>query len=439
MMILLLILSVIYLSHGVNLSPCEEIKGYGVFCTEISNPTITPDYFQSFQHIATSASRSPYMHLIKRQEIYYAKPACKLSASRSFNFKSLNGIEQSIILMETLECSMTGNIMGSIYEMFAYAMEKQIAFGRLKNPSKHCGENTIADVLRHLPVLFIPSQQINASFEDATKIGRHDSGKCDSIYIWPWESSEAHMWRQYPLIAHLQATMVQRYVQSLSHQPEKHRLYTTDLEDTIALHFRCGDNLKHTNMGLLSMAMYRDLFNHLLLATTTPTSSSSSSSTEKKKKKKLPTKHRVLIYTDTQRDNSEHGEICSQALNQLETFIQHEYSHSISTVKVMWQSSALDAFVSLQQAKKVICSISTFCFFAAMGQFLPNTTETHSSNSTTVKTSKILIMPVGENFAVGLPNRKEPFPGVITVTGRFFRPMGNTTETFLKILATADK
>lgn len=374
----------------------------------------------SFKALSNRVVHSSYMNLVKRHEIYYPLYACKASSQRSLSM-SFQAREIPIILMETLECSMTGNMLGSIYEMIGYSSERNIAFGRLISPHKRCDEGTMGDILKHMPNLFIP-QGIMANNVTV----QHDGRKCDDIAPWPWEKQWANMWRHWGLISMVSSTMVQRYIvhrQTVSKEDKE--LYTVRSKRIVAIHLRCGDNLRHGAMGLLSMSYYRYA---LSLAHSV-----------------VPSDTRIeefLIFTDASRDG-EWGEVCGQALDQLEALVKKE--NPKKTVKIMTEAGVAQSFATMHSAAVLLCSVSTFCFFAGTG-------------------GGKLLMPVGPNFVIGLPSPQQvannntsgissdvllgkagaenkgvysPLQNVIAIPAQFYRPEKNTTKDFINILANA--
>lgn len=378
------------------------------------------EHIASFKALSNRIVHSSYMSLVKRHEIYYPLYACKASSQRSLSM-TFQGREIPIILMETLECSMTGNMLGSIYEMIGYSSEMNIAFGRLVSPHKRCDEGTMGDILKHMPNLFIPQGIIanNVSVQ-------HDGRKCDDIAPWPWEKQWAHMWRHWSVISTASSTMVQHYIthrQAVSQ--EDRNLYQVRSKRMVAIHLRCGDNLRHGAMGLLSMSYYR-----YALSVARSVMPSNTSIEE------------FLIFTDASREG-EWGEVCGQALDQLEELVKKESQKK--TVKVMTEAGVAQSFATMHSAAVLLCSVSTFCFFAGTG-------------------GGTLLMPVGPDFVIGLPSPQQekggissaissgssfgqkgtltkgvysPLHNVIAIPAQFYRPEKNSTKDFINLLANA--
>lgn len=378
---------------------CDRSDENFLMCADFApKSNYSLEYFNSYKALAHNVVQSSYMNIVKRREIYYTEAACKRSAEKGFQLTVNSNQNIPILLIETLECSMTGNILGSTFEGFAYAMENNIAMGRLIRPHSNC-KGGMAELLHFIPELLLPINIIN---------DKYTVRACDSIAKWPWESPSAHMWRKWSAVGTLNHAMVLHY---LRHQASNSNNIDTvklgdvsvsSLKHALVVHVRCGDNLYHTNMGLLSMHFYHRAITHII-----PKHTLGSDLKE------------VLIFTDANFDSTENGALCKAAIEQLTTTLQSAANINNRIPLRIANAGAHEAYVSLQMAKAVICSISTFCFFAAAG------------NQGTV------ILPTGTLFSVQPPSTG--LQGVTTMSTMFYRPGKNSTEEFLKIVGTNEQ
>ena len=237
----------------------------------------------------------------------------------------------SIIIMRVGTHRSTGNQLGWFYDLLSFALERGFLLGRLEAFwERHLGPTRRLE--SHLPRLFIPNK---LSYEKMTL------KDCRTVEQWPWENPIAYTWNATDTMNEVNTQMLTRYAQA--NIPEK--VFGANLTNSVAIHFRCGDNLDHIVYGLIGFNTYGKIFTEL----------------RGKLDKKID---RVLIYTDAKR-NGDNGHVCWNLVRELADAISRRW---LPGLEVEVHSAAFaHVFAMIHFSSVVVCSVSTFCFFSTFG------------------------------------------------------------------------
>lgn len=378
------------------------VGGSSVFDTALSNScfqhqghTLCYDGYSSSNTVysTSSAAELEKRHIsdqasMDNEEISKSRTSCRIAAQSKYRLQVSNGSFVPVILFQPRYCVGFGNQLGFAYELFAFALQQGIAILRVDKhdhfPVHQCSEERdVRPMIKSLPKVVLPAH-----------VGQELSLRmCDTIPEWPWESPNPYFFKRMSFLTSITNYMVSQYqVKALNHQRRDVRVITNSL----AIHFRCSDNLAHPAMGLLPYSEYNRTFNlisshpHFRLGTGLSFDHSVIRS--------------VVIYTDTHLYRS-HGPICTRALAEVEALISaHPRLKSLDLI--VHRTTTMKTFALMHLSRYLLCSASTLCFFASVG-------HDHA------------YIPVGTGVVMKLPNY--PFESNLTfVQTRMIRPRQET-------------
>lgn len=188
-------------------------------------------------------------------------------------------------------------------------------------------------LLKHLPKFFIP-----ANFKTARFLRVED---CKTWHHYPWQHSGMHTYQHFKLLTIMNERMVQAWLAEQTNFHQKLSLY----RDAVAVHLRCSDNLNNNveRYGLIPFSDIKRILEDIYTAQNKPSP--------------------VVIYSDTHL-KSFNGEVCTRSLLELEEMIGNLPGYSSSDLTKL-KTSAAETYVLLHTSRYTICSLSTFCFYAA--------------------------------------------------------------------------
>ena len=262
--------------------------------------------------------------------------SCKWSTIRNLTL-TIPGESRnvSIILIRTYTEQSAGNLIGFFYEVLSFAVAHGILVGRLEPLNDHYHLGKIGRLESHLPRLFIP-HHLSSNAMTLTK--------CDTLPEWPWESPKSNTWNTIKALNNISDHMMTSYAKA--NIPEK--VYTSNLSDSVGIHFRCGDNLDHPSYGVIGLKTYGEIFSEFRRHLNTKTG-------------------KVIVYTDVNR-HGKNGHICWSLLGELANAISKQW---LPGINVEIHSTAFShSFTMLHFSKITVCSVSTFCFYSTFGSKL---------------------------------------------------------------------
>eukprot|EP00981_Chlorochromonas_danica_P008636 scaffold2263_cov187-Ochromonas_danica.AAC.2 len=271
-------------------------------------------------------------------------------------------------------CHSFANMVMLFYEAVAFGLKHGVMVARVDYPASTSTATATTTcptlhLIHSLPLLVVPKSTHRMSSEEVVK-------HCHAIHRFPWEHSDALFWQQWVFFNGMTRDMVQTFAFRHQQQLPLIPLLRQEEEEvsdqqvhplsTIAIHFRCSDNIFHHHMGLQPLLFYRQSIDNIIRQEEGSSSSGSSV-------------YRVVIVTDATL-HGVGGEICWQLLGELE--------HSLNTwnkekervskkregavsalleVEVVKEGAAW-AFYRLHGAvDHLVCTASTFCLLASLG------------------------------------------------------------------------
>ena len=275
-----------------------------------------------------------------------------------FNFENRN---VPILFWSQLPCSSFGNNLGFYYELLSFCLKYGMGLVRVDlfpdnygSHNDHCNpDGNMSSLLKYLPKFVLPLHKKEAPVTSWKEL-------CDTIPLWPWTSSNNHFYRNFNIVHKLNMHMVHNYLRfSQHHEHSPHVIkeeYVNYLAEkvkvlsphSLAIHFRCSDNLINGQMGLIPFSQYIKIFRNI---------SNDPYARENLKE--------IIVYTDVWPTN-QFSEQCTYLLQQFKLLLKSPRSpFSHLPFEISW-TNAVDSFVLMAMSKYLICSASTFCFFAAI-------------------------------------------------------------------------
>lgn len=314
---------------------CYTFRGH-LFCFKLasSKRSLHPLY-EAFLHLKQTikfpAVTDRYLNL---------KEVCNEANELDYTINS-NSLRHALKILVYFQRStaQAGNMLGWYWEMVAFCLEHHIVMGRL---SKH-GENHehMSDFYEHLPELIIPKHAIQKN--RITCKWFNASGFQD-----PFPQKTALFWLHSAMMAKINSLAVISYV---SHQPPSSFLpHFRRLEPKKnVIHFRCGDNLFNNDYGLYPFSVYKKLLLQI--------------ASEKKAA--------FWIVTDSSINFRPVGGFCWKIVGHLKELVLSVHPNAVVDIRY---DDVVETYSMMHLADTLICSISTFCFYAAYGSirsFLP--------------------------------------------------------------------
>ena len=280
-------------------------------------------YYDAFM----SASKSTFL---TEKLGFRARESCEASTISHHVINTTDGASISILLVRpkpSFGCGL-GNQLGMFYEAVSFGLASGYLIGRLDplfdgTPGI---EGKTSKVLTYLPRLIIPRNLSTTELK-----------YCGTIDRWPWENTKSYFWKSQQFLGKMvRKTMTDYSIAS--------RSVTEKISERVGIHFRCGDNFFNENYGIFTFHVYRSIFEDIA------------------KRFKLK---QFVIYTDVNK-HGHFGHLCWNFLGELQQLIKE--TRGLNDSNVMVDFSSPDIAVSrLHLSKVVVCSVSTFCYFASFG------------------------------------------------------------------------
>lgn len=301
------------------------------------------------------------------EELSKARTSCRIAASSNYRLTLLDNSSLPLILFQPRYCVGFGNQIGFAFELISFALAKGIAFARVEAhdslPVHQCSEARDArQLLLSLPKLVIPSKKSTVFTKEM----------CNEIPEWPWESASSFFFSQLPLLSFINHHMVMLYLQK-SLNTHRRDMVPKLFSQSVAIHFRCSDNLAHASMGLLPYSEYNRSL-HMIAKQPGMWSD-------------LPGHNNngvrsLVIFTDAHLYHS-HGAICTRALAELEALISSQPKWQNLDL-IVHRTTTIKTYAMMHISRFLLCSASTLCFFSAVG-------HDHA------------FVPIGNNIVIKLP------------------------------------
>ena len=237
-----------------------------------------------------------------------------------------------------------GNSLGTLYNVAGCAIEARANFGIVKKnylnllPGKFEGD----------PSAFfdtIPDHVVSNEIGNVN-IVKGNAKACSSCrsYCWQFESAPWRSTKNIQFMVNTSYAIAANYMRSIKNfsSDVNHFSFIPD----VVIHYRCGDNLNmppSVGMGLIPFSFYPKVISN-------------------------QTKSIQILSDDPERKPQNKHE-CTTILNRLKDYIKEKFP--LSTVLELRGGDPLLSFSFIALANTTICSPSTFCFFASIGN--PNT------------------------------------------------------------------
>ncbi len=229
-----------------------------------------------------------------------------------------------------------GNEMSDFYESLAISYANNVSFGSVPQVGHDC--TSIMDGSR--PDFFLPEEaaMLETNLGMSTLIHKINAS-CLATRDYAHEYQNAFMWKFPRLISDTNRAMFHAYTK------KRDKSVPADASKTVAIHFRCSDNLVHGTYGVIPIPYVTKLLSSVNAS-------------------------KIVIFTDlrssrvTEMDTFETKSIRVICEDYLENLIK-ELPNSI--VDVDYDSSPEYIASYLFYARTTICSVSTFCFFSVIG------------------------------------------------------------------------
>ena len=304
---------------------CFTLSGVLICFRPVKSSVLVHSAYEQYILLTSKVNRNEY-------ESWELKPPCDaLKKYKNFlNFSSETRMRNiSIILYTSRIEAQAGNMLGFFWEILSFCVENGVAFGRLTSRR----EGYMSGFHSHLPELIIPAgviRPINCS-------------TFDTFYNLR-ENPNAIFWRYHSLISTINHIAVNRYVKSSSLESLMHSFA---VNRTVTIHLRCGDNLYNKRYGIIGFDMYKKLLSS------------------------FQNNYSYSIITDSSIKFNIVGNFCWKIVGYLKELILSV--HSTAVVNILHAQAEI-AFAFMNLADVLVCSPSTFCFYAAYGSkqsFIP--------------------------------------------------------------------
>lgn len=291
--------------------------------------------------------------------------SCGYSAQKKFKL-SIDDKTMPVIVMQPFICHGpgSGNVLGFYFELLGFALQRGLAVAlTTRNPRLTCKVDSLNDMTVFLPRLMIPYHH-NASDLDVKE--------CGKMIQYASKNPESLLWSQLDDIGLINNQMVLRWDSNVKGllSAQVH-LEQSVAAHTIAVHFRCGDNLDHPAYGLIPLSQYRQILQKV------------SEWVGHDKSKVLA---RVAVTSELDLHGPYHGELCTLAVAELTSMLKaHPFTGAMEVS--LEQTSASLTYFKLHMARVAVCGVSTFCSFARIGSRSNSHTSRHSTNSSSSSSS----------------------------------------------------
>lgn len=283
-----------------------------------------------------------------------------------FNHQDGKNITIPLLLTKNFVCKTygSGNMLGFYFELLSFTQIHGIALGHVINPYDACPMNTRAnlnDMMLFLPRLVIPlSPYIHP-------IDYTPSRLCNNLGVYVWASNTSLFWDNLPEIAYINTEMVRRFLEannsySFQQQPANNhnkliksprtnnqlRSVASQSLQTIAIHYRCGDNL-----GLFPLRHYQTIFHHAMYEAIGVETFLSNIT-------------RIIIATDSDIHNPQTGELCSVAIGELTSFLQEKIPELLGVEILVEHALPVIDYVTFHTARMTVRKKNSVFFFLVL-------------------------------------------------------------------------
>ena len=256
------------------------------------------------------------------------------------------------LLIHPRGCHSTGNDFSFLFEAFSYGIINGVAVGVMGHRHPDCLANSPEnlDAVRlfwSFPRLMIPKVHVSVSKDalNGTKCETNPSvaswpATCSLIPQWPSESQDAFLWKHLGIHSTVTNIAFSRLFASDTSYSE------IAVHVSVAIHFRCSDNLGHHSYGVIPFRNYTNILKSIYEQAGQPI-------------------RKVTLYTDSNSRRANFN-LCSRLTDELRRLI-HEQPGYVSSDIFMEHSSVSHTLQHIHSAMYVITGVSTFSFFASLG------------------------------------------------------------------------
>jgi len=301
--------------------------------------------------------------MLERKAAINPPQACNMSKHLNMTVQRVvDGQVQTVpvFFFSRKDCTSTGNIIGMYYEALTFAMSHQMAMALIAN--HHCKQEQT--LLSYLPTIIYPPA-ISNQFS-------WDTIDCSKLQIFPWEHVQNALFSgNLDMLFALNHEMITSY--TLDNHFHKNIPFI--MKDTLMIHFRCRDNFS-SRMGLFPFSFYLSRVTEIVADFKSRNYEFAS----------------ITILSDAMPGGFA-GDTCWRLVGELRRLLSQHFPSSggfvsqhrgggphhsakggtSSSREIIINDVYTTPFVAyamLHYAKVVICSISTFCFFAVFdGKF----------------------------------------------------------------------
>lgn len=294
--------------------------------------------YDGFSHPALLSFATSYNTRKYHEYTDVTARACNDAAAKSL---VLNYVDESgsrsfpILLSKPVACYSTGNMLGTYYEALSFGIAKNIIVGRLNGDCDGFPNNSTIFV--HLPRLYIPNQPSTSLTTDVCTAIKSNS---------PWDNRESVFWNHLSVIRQIHKEMIFNYLVANMLQTDQ-----ALAEESLTIHYRCRDNVVEKMYGLLPFSIYKQL-----LSTIAKNSHHTKSNNVIRK---------IIIVSDAKQSEA-YGTLCWSLVGSLRDKILSLPMFEHTRVDLVYTPPSM-TFALMHVSKALICSVSTFCFFAGLG------------------------------------------------------------------------
>lgn len=301
---------------------------------------------------------APKLHLKAIPDV--AQDACVFSSSQHLSvLHEQTGNKLSVFVIKPSSCYSFGNMIGNFYEAISFGAKHGVVVFRANGDCDGLVHN--ASIISGLPHIFIPNTPVKTLLsKDTCKSGIPSRS--------PWDSDQSLYWSTIGPVSKINHKMIHEF----RSQPSFSKTSVSDSENTLAIHYRCSDNVVSGIYGLFPYTTYKNILSEISDKYINKEYHRMDSNG-----KHVTTFSKITIISDA-KETGAYGMLCWHLVGLLRDKIPSLPGFQDMRIDIVYATPST-SMVLLHTAKVVICSVSTYCLFATLGSSDNNAVYFHKS------------------------------------------------------------
>ena len=314
-----------------SLTHCQSYEeAYVCIKSSSNNTSDASPIYQDFDALRSKVRAS----VTNYRDMYRHTTACEKSIELNSTL-----LGRPVLWYAIQPCGQAGNMFSFYWEAISYCLEHGIVFGVLQYVDE-CpnSEQNMLSLYDYLPDLVIPPERNN----------HYNPIRSCQKFSNPFMSNDSYFWKRNTFISTVNREAVQKSL--ANHLMSSGLKYPRVSSNSVVIHYRCGDNLSLSKYySLISDLSYINLLQENIFRD----ASSMSNFSE------------IIIITDSDVNYGQIGFFCWARVGHLLETIKSHFKNKLPVV--IRKSTTVASFLELNDASVVVCSHSTFCFYATYG------------------------------------------------------------------------